>query len=250
MLQGPLGQIALFGALLALVLMGGLTVAAFTKAYGIAFLGEPRSEAARNAVETGWLNRACLLIPAMSCLGFAFGAPWIFGLIHPAALSLFPVDMGRLAGVEAGVEATALLEQGLILGSGAAALIFVFWLLRKILLRLGNGTRQTRTWDCGCQIGTPRIQYSAASFVEPLTRLFAGLIGLARLQTQQGAIFPSRMLCEIHLSGGLLTGVFAPFFRGVRQVCDSLKIVQHGRIHLYILYIVIVTVGLLVWGLP
>ncbi|MCL1889867.1 MAG: hypothetical protein FWF99_05120 [Desulfovibrionaceae bacterium] len=248
--QGPLGQMALFGALLALVLMGGLTVAAFTKAYGIAFLGEPRSSAARNAVEAGWLSRACLLIPALSCLGFALGAPWVFGLIHPAALSLFPADMGGPAGAEAAVEATALLEQCLILGAGAAALIFAFWLLRKILLRLGNGTRQARTWDCGCQIGTPRIQYSAASFVEPLTRLFAGVIGLTRRHTQEGTLFPSRMLCEIHLSGGLLTGVFAPFFRGVRHVCDSLKIVQHGRIHLYILYIIIATVGLLVWGLP
>ena len=251
MLQGPAGQMALAGALLALVLMGGLAAAAFTKACGTAFLGEPRSDNARNAVEAGWLNRACLLVPALCCVSFAAVAPWIFGLlIHPAAMSLFPPNMGRPAGAQAAVEAVALLEHCLILGAGVAALICAFWLLRTILLRRNGGTREARTWDCGYQLGTPRIQYSADSFVEPLTRLFSGVIGIRRRHAQRGELFPSRMRCEFHLSGGLLTGVFAPFFEGVRHVCDSLKFVQHGRIHLYILYILFVTVGLLVWGLP
>jgi hydrogenase-4 component B len=249
-LPGVESRMALFGAFVALVLMGGLTAAAFANAYGITFLGEARSDAARDAVEPGRLNQACLLILALCCLGLALGAPWIFSfLATPAALSLFPEDMSRTDGVRAALEAAELLKQCLLPGLGAMALAFAFWLLRKALLRLGGGTREARTWDCGCQIGTPRIQYSPASFVEPLTRLFAAIAGISRRHAQWGAIFPSRMLCELHVSGGLLRSVFAPLFEGARQVCNRLKIVQHGYIHLYILHILVVIVGLLVWGL-
>jgi hypothetical protein len=231
--------------------MGGLTAAAFAKAYGIAFLGEPRSEAAKNAVDPGRLSRACLLVLALGCVGFALGAPWIFGLlVSPAALSLFPAGMNTEAGVQAALEAVTLLQHGLGLGLGLVALFFALRLLRKLLLRLGGGTREARTWDCGYQLGTPRIQYSAASFVEPLTRLFAAVVGLTRRHAQSGAIFPSRLLCEFRLSGGLLRGLFAPFFEGVRHGCDSLKVLQHGYIHIYILYILVVIAGLLLWGLP
>jgi hydrogenase-4 component B len=250
MLPGIGSQIAFFGALIALVLMGGLTAAAFAKAYGIGFLGEPRSDAARNAADAGWLNRACLVALALCCLCFALGAPWIFrSLMSPAVLSLFPAGMGAEAGAQATVEAAELLQQGLALGIGLAALSGAFWLLRKLLLRRNGGAREARTWDCGYQFGTPRIQYSPASFVAPLTKLFAQLVGITRHYAQQGEFFPSRALCELRHSGGLLRGVFSPFFEGVRRLCDTLKVVQHGRIHIYILYILLVIVGLLVWGL-
>jgi hydrogenase-4 component B len=243
-------QIALCSVLFALVLMGGLTAAAFAKAYGIGFLGEARSEAARNAVEAGPLNRACLLALALCCLGFALGAPWIFSLlISPAALSLFPAGMGKAVGAQAVVEAMALLEQLLGLSLSVAALTGAFLLLRKLLLRRSGGVREARTWDCGYQLGTPRIQYSPASFVAPLTKLFAPIVGMSRNYTQWGEFFPSRARCEVRISGGLLRSVFTPFFEGLRQLCDRLKVLQHGHIHLYILHILIVIAALLVWGL-
>jgi hydrogenase-4 component B len=158
--------------------------------------------------------------------------------------------MNTGAGAQAALEAATLLEHGLWLGVGLVALFFAFRLLRTLLHRLGGGTREARTWDCGCQIGSPRIQYSAASFVEPLTRLFAAVVGLRRHHAQTGEIFPLRLQCEFRLSGGLLRGIFAPFFEGVRQSCDSLKVLQHGHIHIYILYILVVIAGLLLWGLP
>jgi hydrogenase-4 component B len=240
----------LFGALIALVFMGGLAAAAFAKAYGIGFLGEPRSEAAGNAVEPGRLNRACLLIPALCCVGFAAAAPWIFSfLMSPAALSLFPAGLDKAAGAQAVVEAAEVLEQSLLLGAGASGLALAFWPARRFLLRRGNGAREARTWDCGCQLGTPRIQYSPASFVEPLTRLFALVVGLSRSHEQRDEFFPSRMTCEVRLSGGLLRDVFAPFFEGARRVCDCLKLMQHGHMRIYILYILVTLAGLLLWGL-
>ena len=242
-------QLALFGTFIALIFMGGLAAATFAKAYGIGFLGEPRSEAARNVMEPGRLNQACLLMLALCCLCFALGAPWIFGLMSTAALSLFPAGMEQGDGMQAAAEAKELLQQSLLLGLGVVALIFAFWLLRKVLLRQNGGTRAARTWDCGYQLGTPRIQYSAVSFVEPLARIFAGAIGLGFRHVQWDKFFPSRATCEVHLSDRLLRSILVPLFAGVRRVCDSLKLMQHGHIHIYILYIFVVLVGLFAWGL-
>ncbi len=40
-----------------------------------------------------------------------------------------------------------------------------------------------------------------------------------------------------------------PLFEKIRCCCDWLKLVQHGRIHLYILYMLVTLVALLLWEL-
>ena len=47
----------------------------------------------------------------------------------------------------------------------------------------------------------------------------------------------------------LRTGLFTPLFEGVEKLCNMCKILQHGKIHLYILYILATLVALLAWGL-
>ena len=43
--------------------------------------------------------------------------------------------------------------------------------------------------------------------------------------------------------------MFTPLFEGVEKLCNMCKILQHGKIHLYILYILATLVALLAWGL-
>lgn len=47
----------------------------------------------------------------------------------------------------------------------------------------------------------------------------------------------------------LRSGLFTPLFEAVERLCNACKIIQHGKIHLYILYILATVVGLLIWGL-
>jgi hypothetical protein len=44
-------------------------------------------------------------------------------------------------------------------------------------------------------------------------------------------------------------GVFRPAFVGIRRALDRLRILQHGRIQLYVLYVVLTLVALMVWTL-
>ena len=60
------GEIAvpLLALIAGLALIGGLAVACFTKAFGIVFLGEPRSEHVAHAHEAGWTMRLPMLVLA------------------------------------------------------------------------------------------------------------------------------------------------------------------------------------------
>ncbi len=106
------------------------------------------------------------------------------------------------------------------------------------------------TWGCGYQYGNARIQYTDASFSEPLARLFAPLMGLkVRVKHDEAALFPHGSSAQISAPDRLRSGLFSPIFAAVERVCNACKIIQHGKIHLYILYIFATTVALLVWGL-
>lgn len=94
-----------------------------------------------------------------------------------------------------------------------------------------------------------RIQYTDASFSEPLARLFAPFMGLRTRGGAPEGIFPGRAVFSVAAPDRLRTHFFAPLFELVERICNACKILQHGKIHLYILYILATVVGLLVWGL-
>ena len=64
---GPIA-VPLLALIAGLALIGGLAAACFTKAFGIVFLGEPRSEHAAHAHEVDWTMRLPMLMLAAGCV--------------------------------------------------------------------------------------------------------------------------------------------------------------------------------------
>ena len=60
----------------ALALIGGLAAACFTKAFGIVFLGEPRSAEAAEAHEAGAAMRWPMIDPGRPCVPSAWRRRW------------------------------------------------------------------------------------------------------------------------------------------------------------------------------
>ena len=67
-----------------LALIGGLAAACFAKAFGVVFLGEPRSSHAVDAHEVGAAMRWPMAILAVACLGIGLLAPTAVNLVTPA----------------------------------------------------------------------------------------------------------------------------------------------------------------------
>lgn len=255
-LQGMEQQLGLLGALVALALISGLAAATFAKAYGIAFLGEARTGGALNPAPSERSSLLCIAVPAAACVLLGLGAPWVFEGIIPAALQVarFPATALPKA-LDAVVSMGNILYIVTAVGMGGIALTLALSAWRKSR-NLANGLRRGPTWGCGYQgpggpagVAAARIQYSGASFSEPAAKLLGKGMGLKTRYSMDKGFFPARASLSVSASDRVLEHVLRPLFEGIGRLCDACKIVQHGRIHLYILYILTTVIVLLIWGL-
>lgn len=247
-LEGPglLPRLGMAAILVLLATVGGLALAAFAKAYGMTFSGEPRTPAAAKAQAPSTLARLPLCILAGCCVASAVFAPQLLSLAGQAALAFPGIDpaparqtMAHAADIIGAVVAVCLLLTLLT----ALVLVLRYRLLKKA------GVRREPTWGCGYTAPTNRMQYGPASFIEPLAEVFNPATGLTRRLELDADYFPTRGRLTVSSPDRLKATVFAPLFEVVSKACDALKVVQHGRVHLYILYVLATVVLLLAWKL-
>jgi NADH:ubiquinone oxidoreductase subunit 5 (subunit L)/multisubunit Na+/H+ antiporter MnhA subunit len=160
------------GALLAL--SAALAAACFVKAYGIAFLGRPRSAAARNASEVDGFSVSAMVIVAMLC--FAAGI-----LPGPIVDFLQPVVQG-FAGARLPEQTFMPWASIVPIASSRSSynglLILLFLVTAGVLTALTvhrlatRATRRSDIWDCGYPDATTATQYSGSSFAMPIRRVF------------------------------------------------------------------------------
>ncbi len=224
-----------------LALIGGLAVACFTKAFGIVFLGEPRSPAAIGAHEADATMRWPMAILATLCLGIGLAAGAVVRLLAPA--------VAQLAGPAAMVDAPSPMIPSVV-GLLLLALIALVWglaVLRRRML-VGRPVRETVTWDCGYAAPAVRMQYTATGYAQPLTH-GANSILRPHMDTQlPDGIYPASASFESHTPDMAREKLFAPLFERAAGWLGRLRWLQQGRVHFYILYIVVVLMVLLAWA--
>jgi hydrogenase-4 component B len=121
-------------------------------------------------------------------------------------------------------------------------------LLRRWLLS-GRDVREAGTWDCGYARPTARMQYTASSFAQPILDFFNVFQpGWKRLKAPRG-YFPATASFETEALDTSQERVYRPIFEAVERLLSKLRVMQHGRIQLYVLYIVLTLVLLIFWKL-
>lgn len=229
-----------------LALIGGLAAACFTKAFGVVFLGEARSAHSTHAHEPGVAIRLPMLILAGACVLIGCCAPLVVGALAPVieCAILLPAEM---VGTNL---ATAIQPLGVIV-------VAMFGLLAAIALLAGarrwllaeRRVEESLTWDCGYAQPTPRMQYTASSFAQPLTDLFGVLLRTRWRVVLPAGYFPRAASLVTETPDVCAAHLYEPMFSGIGRGLSSLRWLQHGRVHLYILYIALTLLVLLVWKL-
>ena len=102
---------------------------------------------------------------------------------------------------------------------------------------------------CGYQYGTPRIQYTPASFVEPAARIFGHVMGTTVKSKKPEGFFPAPVSLDVDAPDVVRSRFYTPIFQFAERGCNALKILQNGRVNMYILYILVTLVALLIWGI-
>lgn len=229
-----------------LALIGGLTVACFTKAFGIVFLGEPRSEQAAQAHEVGPAVRLSLLILAVSCGLMGLGAPWLITAFAPTLIHAtgLPAESVHLA-----LARSTDMVSAVVLVSVAFLLLVAFLAALRRRLLTGRTVETSVTWDCGYAQPTARMQYTGASYAQPLTRLLSFLLHARSERPSIAEFFPRAASLTTTTEDLAQVRGYQPVFAGIGRGLAALRWIQGGQVHLYVLYIALTLLVLLVWKL-
>jgi len=224
---------------------GALALACFAKAYGIVFLGTPRTAAAGEARESPPLMLAPMAVLAAACvlLGLApsvaipalerAAEAWLRGPLAGESLAnVAPLDALTLAGV-ALLVATALA-----------------WApMARLYRRARKRQPDLPTWDCGFAVSSPRLQYTASSFAQIITSHFGWALHPRVERPLVEGPFPAASRFHTQVEDSVLDRLLEPAGRLVRRFGASVRALPGGQLQRYILYIVAVVVPLLIWAL-
>jgi len=206
-------------AVLALALTSALAVGAFTKAFGIPFLGQPRSKHAMKPHESPRTMLLGMGIIALGCV-----AAGIFPSLLAQASAGLLESLGFKNALASIAPSTDALPNGmvlLLLLAGSALLVGFLWLIsRKRSNHVGE------TWGCGFPNGTPHMQYSAAGFAMPVTRALDVLLDpLAKSAAYGPKIFDYF--------------IYAPMARVYHFIAPHSAIFSTGKLGDYLMYLVL-----------
>jgi len=210
-----------------LALVGGLALACFAKVGGVVFLGTPRDEQSTASGEAPRMLLGPMMVLTVACVAIGV-APGL--LLDPALVVAASLGDATSLGTPAVREVMTGATRVGFLAVAVIALGIIVWLVRRALLR-GRAVRTAETWSCGFTMTTPRMQYTASSFVAPLLDTFAPLSGV-RTQVAESHF-------ETHPVDLVLDGLVRPTWMWIRTTASRARLIQLGRLHVYILYIII-----------
>ena len=164
------------GALLALA--AAFAAACFVKAFGITFLGRPRTAAAQDAQEADNFSLAAMAIAGALCL-FAGVLPGLMiDLLAPVTRAI----VGAALSNDTGVPWLTIAPAGAGRSSYNGMIILVFLALSGTAIAMfihrfaTRATRRSAIWDCGYPDPSTATQYSGSSFAMPIRRVFGATV--------------------------------------------------------------------------
>ena len=234
------------GAMLAL--SAALAAACFVKAFGITFLGRPRTPAAEHAHEVDRCSLAAMSGFAGLCVFAGVFPGLIVDALAPVVASLtdarMPVQTGIawLTLVPITPERSSyngLLVLVFIAFSAGAAAYAVHRLASRAL-------RRADPWDCGFPDPSPVTQYTAGSFAQPIRRVYGTLVFRAREEVdmpQPGELRPAWL--QVHLKDLVWDGLYLPVAGAVSSAADRLNHLQFLTIRSYLSLVFLALIFLL-----
>lgn len=232
------------GIILCLVLIGGLSVYAFSKAFGLTFLGSRRfPENSKTETEVPLLMRisSYVIIAAMMLVAIF---PYFFLQVVANAVAVVPDS--RIAPILA-ENSHALQTIGLVnlILISVFALIYSLRSLRKNKIDI----QFNPTWGCGYSAGDFRHQYTSTSFNDSLRQLADGVLMIERKlePLTEAEIFPAQRSFSTETKDLIEEKVvLKPVNRLIKELPKA-GWAQTGYIHHYLLYplVFLLIIGLL-----
>ncbi len=234
-----------------LALTSGLAVACFVKAFGITFLAIPRSHEAERAHESPFSMRAGMGILALACVALGLApflvVPQLSAILVgldglPDTRTAFTLGLSLQTPEQFGQMSSAFIALGLVLLLALVAL--VLWMLR------GNRKlRVSASWGCGRIGQSPRMEYTATAFAEPLRRVFAELYRPTKELTidfhPESKYFVQSIEYKSEITPWFEKVLYGNLIARLRLIARKVRRLQSGSVHAYLVYVTVILLLLL-----
>lgn len=232
-------------AAVSLAITGALAVTCFVKAYGVTFLGAPRSEAAANAKEVPASMRIGMIILAVMCACLGIGAPWV----APVMQNIAAATTGQAAiAVASGLD-IANPAIGSVVSTPMLAILLIACVLVPVAARSlfskGGVATDRDPWACGYALD-PEMPVVATTFAAEV-KMFLKPIYAAReavvstagsFQAMFGNVVSGAAKAETVGDKYVVAGT-ASF---VNWISKQVQKIEGGNFRVYIIYIVVALV--------
>ena len=232
-------------AAVSLAITGALAVTCFVKAYGVTFLGAPRSEAVANAKEVPASMRAGMIVLAVICVALGIGAPWVAPIMQNIAAS----TTGQAAiAVASGMDLSnpAL---GSVVSTPMLAVLLIACVLvpvaARAILSKGGSASDRDPWACGYALD-PEMPVVATTFAAEVKMFLKPLYTARAAIVSSADAFRAAFAGVVHgaekaetVGDKYLVAGTASF---VQWISKQVQRIEGGNFRVYIVYIVVALV--------
>jgi hydrogenase-4 component B len=214
-----------------LALIGGLALLCFTKAFGIIFLGQTRSQIEHEITEAE---------PAKLFPGYLIVLFILF-------IGLFPQLFIRLL-----IKPVSVLTSGLTDGSSTSLIVnnlqkisLVVWVFLltiaaiwalKLVVHRNKKTVTEPTWGCAYPVPSSKMQYTASSYVRSYRKLIGPFLLMNKKEGDIKGVFSSPIHSHTH-PYDKVEAIFIDFpLKIMNKIMARVRFIQNGNMRHYLLY--------------
>jgi hydrogenase-4 component B len=232
-----------------LALTSGLAAACFVKAFGVTFLGLPRSHYAESAKEVSFSMKTGMFFLSFLIGVFGITASFIIKLLAKVAAVAMNIDISNMSfsvnnfilspqisssagGAGKSIYLSIPMIALVLIITGLVGFV-VYMLFSKVKLII------YKTWDCGYYKLGSRNEYTATAFSKPFRIAFSFfLLPYRKTQKVRDSFYHVKSFAyETHTTLVFKKYIYEPLIALLLRSAKFMRRIQPGSIHLYLAYI-------------
>jgi hydrogenase-4 component B len=225
-----------------LVLIGGLAILCFTKAFSIVFLGIPRNVNTDEIQERGFWQIFPMYLTGIMMISIGL-YPTLFLNALQRPVNLFTHNIVfNLNLLKVGAIDSLKIVNWMFLGF--IVLVAGVYFLRKYMTRKRTSEIKS-TWGCAYSASGSKLQYTANSFVRSYSKLAKPVLDIEKKDVEIVEIFPGVKHYETDPYDKIERIFIDKPLKLINRISDMFLFLQNGHLQRYILYGIIFIAGVI-----
>lgn len=218
-----------------LVLVGGISILAFTKMFSVIFLGNARSELPHKPVESTFIMILPQVLIVLVMLSIGFFPRFFVSLSMQIVQDIYPKQLLLI---------NSLFSHSLDLMTHIGRVSIVFLLLIGLIFLIRNQITKKRknvqyeTWGCGYVQPIAKAQYTGRSYTRTFGNLMATVIKEDKVYNKidQSHLYPLTRKFNSYYFDSIEKFIVLPIVRWSYKFLNYFQFIQNGKIQSYVIY--------------